>query len=196
VLSSGTEADGVVCNGMSNYARNSPFANSAIVVTVDHQKSFGSDIWGGMKMRADLERRALEMVDRRKEIPVQKLTDFLAGRHGNALPSSSPSHVLPAPLHQLLPKEIHQHLLKGIEKFADLMDGFVAESAQLHAIESRTSCPIRVTRNPATLESVSHKGLYPCGEGAGYAGGITSAACDGIKIVDRILDGVSATARV
>lgn len=188
VLSSGTEKDGVVCNGMSNYHRNSPFANAAVVVTIDHQKTFGDDIWGGLKLRTALEQRALQMVDGRKEIPAQKLSDFFAGRVGDTLPSSSPSKVLPAPLHDLLPPTIYHHLKKGIEKFADWMDGFYSEHAQLHAIESRTSCPLRVTRHALTLESLSHQGLYPCGEGAGYAGGITSAACDGIKIADKILE--------
>jgi uncharacterized protein len=195
VLSSGTEKDGMVCNGMSNYSRNSPYANAAVVITIDHQKSFGNDIWGGLKMRSALEQRALQMVDGRKEIPVQKLSDFMAGRAGEALPSSSPSRVLPAPLHQLLPPDLYGHLKKGIEKFGDWMDGFFSENAQLHAIESRTSCPIRITRDNESLESLSHKGLYPCGEGAGYAGGITSAACDGIRIVDRILEIEQASAR-
>lgn len=190
VLSSGTEADGVVCNGMSNYNRGSPFANAAIVVTVDHQKSFGNDVWGGMKFRRELESRAYQMVQLAKgtkEIPVQRLVDFIAGRTGEALPSSSPSGVRAAPLHDLLPKIMRTHLIRGLEKFSDNMRGFISDQAQFHAVESRTSCPIRITRDSETLQSLSHEGLYPCGEGAGYAGGITSAACDGIKIVDRIL---------
>lgn len=190
VLSSGTSLDGIVCNGMSNYSRGSPFANAAIVVTVDHKKSFGSDKWGGMKFRKYLETRAHEMVTRAhgtKEIPVQRLVDFISGRLGTALPSSTPSGVKAAPLHELLPKDMHTHFLRGIENFSKNMKGFISEDAQLHGIESRTSCPIRITRDADTLQSLSHIGLYPCGEGAGYAGGITSAACDGIKIVEKIL---------
>ena len=190
VLSSGTEQNSVVCNGMSNYNRNSPFANAAIVVSINHQKSFGSDIWGGLNLRRSLETRAWEMVKSAggtKEIPAQKLIDFLSQRSGEILPSSSPSHVVPAPLHELLPTDIVQNLISGIEKFEGQMRGFISDEAQLHAIESRTSCPIRVTRDKETLESISHAGLYPCGEGAGYAGGITSAACDGIRIADKIM---------
>jgi uncharacterized protein len=193
VLSSGTEADGVVVNGMSNYKRNSPFANSAIVVTVDHAKSFGADnLWGGLEFRRDLEHRSFMMVQEAggtKEIPVQKLTDFLAGKKSTStLPTSSPSHAVAAPLHELLPASLHEHFHKGLEAFGQQMRGFISADAQLHAVESRTSCPIRVTRNSETLQSLSHKGLYPCGEGAGYAGGITSAACDGIRIVEKILE--------
>lgn len=189
VLSSGTEADTVVVNGMSNYKRNSPFANSAIVVSIDHDKNFGDDKWGGLKMRRNLEKEAFQMVKRAggtKEIPAQRLVDFLLKKNGPALKSSSPSHVVAAPLHELLPDDIYKAMVKGIENFA--MSGFISDEAQLHAIESRTSCPIRVTRNPDTLQSLSHMGLYPCGEGAGYAGGITSAACDGIKIAEKILE--------
>jgi uncharacterized FAD-dependent dehydrogenase len=190
VLSSGTSPDGVVCNGMSNYKRNSPFANAAIVVTVDHQKSFGSDLWGGLKFRKQIEESAFQMVKQAggtKEIPAQRLIDFMSGNTGPALDSSSPSNVVAAPLHQLLPEELYRQLKIGIEKFENNMKGFISDFAQLHGVESRTSCPIRITRNAKTLQSLSHEGLYPCGEGAGYAGGITSAACDGIKIVETIL---------
>ncbi|MCB0349654.1 MAG: hypothetical protein KDD38_00630, partial [Bdellovibrionales bacterium] len=170
VLSSGTSPLGVVCNGMSNYNRNSPFANSAIVVTINHEKNFGaSDKWGGLKFRQDLEERAFQMVQARggtKEIPVQKLTDFMSNKMGEALPSSSPSGVTGVALHELLPATLYSSLKSGIEKFGSNMKGFMSEQAQLHGVESRTSCPIRVTRNPNTLESISHTGLYPCGEGA------------------------------
>jgi uncharacterized protein len=191
VLSSGTSPKGLVVNGMSNYNRNSPFANAAIVVTIDHHKSFGTSQWAGLKFRRTIEEHAYQMVQLAggtKEIAAQKLTDFLAKRAGTVLPSSSPSGVIATPLHELLPPDIVKNLILGIEKFDQNMRGFITDSAQLHAVESRTSCPIRITRDKDTLESISHRGLYPCGEGAGYAGGITSAACDGIKIVEKIIE--------
>jgi uncharacterized FAD-dependent dehydrogenase len=191
VLSSGTDPNGVVVNGMSNFNRGSPFANAAIVVSIDHHKSFGSDIWGGLKFRRELENKAHQMVldaGGTKEIPVQKLTDFIQKKSGSALPSSSPSHVVATRLDELLPTDVFKSLIRGMEKFEKNMKGFLSDEAQLHGIESRTSCPIRVTRDAETLMSLSHTGLYPCGEGAGYAGGITSAACDGIKIVEKILE--------
>lgn len=202
VLSSGTEPDGVVSNGMSNYHRNSPFANAAVVVTVDHDKNFGKDMFGGMTLRRSLETQAYEAVlsaGGKRELPGQALGDFLEGRASKTLRvGSSPSGSLPVRLDQILPKEIRENLVEGLRTFNDSMKGFLSDDAVLYGVETRTSCPVRVTRDSETLESVSHKGLYPCGEGAGYAGGITSAACDGIKIAEaiarRLAPSVEATA--
>lgn len=195
VLSSGTEADGIVCNGMSNYNRNSPFANAAIVVSIDHDKNFGDDVFGGMKMRRELETRAYQSVVKAggtRELPAQNLLDFLYGTNSKTGPrplraGSSPSGALNVRLDELLPKNMRDRLREGFEKFQSSMKGFLVEDAQVYGVESRTSCPVRVTRDDETLESVSHKGLYPAGEGAGYAGGITSAACDGVRIAEKII---------
>ncbi|MNL44660.1 hypothetical protein D3C87_1672490 [compost metagenome] len=81
-----------------------------------------------------------------------------------------------------------KRIREGFENFQRSMKGFITEEAQVYGIESRTSCPIRVTRDNESLQSISHKGLYPAGEGAGYAGGITSAACDGIRIAEKIIE--------
>ncbi|UXR63661.1 FAD-dependent oxidoreductase [Bdellovibrio bacteriovorus] len=195
VLSSGTEADGIVCNGMSNYNRNSPFANAAIVVSIDHEKNFGDDVFGGMKMRRELETRAYQSVLKAggtRELPAQNLLDFLYGTNSKTGPrplraGSSPSGALNIRLDELLPNNMRDRLREGFEKFQSSMKGFLVEDAQVYGVESRTSCPVRVTRDDETLESVSHKGLYPAGEGAGYAGGITSAACDGVRIAEKII---------
>lgn len=191
VLSSGTEPDGIVCNGMSNYHRNSPFANAAIVISVDHQKLFGQQVFGGMQFRREIEINAKRMVEAsgaKKEIPAQTVFDFINGRAGSVLKSSSPSGVAPARLDQLLPSWMVEKLKSTLEEFDQHMKGFLHKDAQFHGVESRTSCPIRITRDPDTLESISHKGFYPTGEGAGYAGGITSAACDGIRVAEKIID--------
>ena len=190
VLSSGTDEGGLVCNGMSNYRRNSPYANAAVVVSVDHKEHFGDDLWGGMKLRRQLEVDALASVrdaGGTRELPAQGVHDFLAGRGGKALPGSSPSGALGVRLDQVLPKFFRDRLMSGLAEFDQSMRGFITEQAQFYGVESRTSCPIRVTRDDDTLESVSHAGLYPAGEGAGYAGGITSAACDGVRIADRLI---------
>lgn len=190
VLSSGTEENGVVCNGMSNYHRNSPYANAAMVISIDHDKNF-TDLFGGLKMRNELEQRAFQAVQEAggtKEIPAQRLFDFIEGRSGEVLKGSSPSGAKAVRLDQILPAELRDHLLNGFERFDRTMIGFVHAEAQLYGVESRTSCPIRITRDPESLESVSHSGLYPAGEGAGYAGGITSAACDGIRIAEKIVE--------
>jgi hypothetical protein len=194
VLSSGTEPDGVVCNGMSNFKRNSPFANAAIVVSIDHQKLFGEDLLGGMKLRRKLETSAFNAVTAvggSKELPAQSLQNFLAGRGGKALPGSSPSGAVGVRLDELIPGWMRTRIIAGVEKFEKSMKGFINEQAQFYGVESRTSCPLRITRDEETLQSLSHRGLYPCGEGAGYAGGITSAACDGIKVADRIVMEIS-----
>jgi len=83
-------------------------------------------------------------------------------------------------------------LLEGLENFNSKMSGFISEEAQFYGVESRTSCPIRISRDKASFESLSHQGLYPCGEGAGYAGGITSAACDGVNVAEAIAEKFSA----
>ncbi len=192
VLSSGTEVDGIVCNGMSNYKRNSPFANAAIVVSLQHDKLFGNDLWGGMKLRRELETSVFQKIIQQggsKELPAQNLMHFLGQDNKNNIrKGSSPSGALPVNMSEVLPKWMIENLKSGLESFQKSMRGFITPEAQLYGVESRTSCPVRVTRDESTLESVSHSGLYPCGEGAGYAGGITSAACDGIKIADKIAE--------
>jgi uncharacterized FAD-dependent dehydrogenase len=195
VLSSGTSDDSLVCNGMSNYNRGSAFANSAIVISIDHEKRFGKDtvssgVFAGLHFRRQLEQAAYQGIQKSggtKELPVQNVVDFMDGssKHG-ALKSSSPSGVRPLRLDQILPQDLTNRLRKGLENFDSSMKGFITSEAQLHGIESRTSCPVRVTRDPDTYVSISHQGLYPCGEGAGYAGGITSAACDGIRVAEAI----------
>ena len=191
VLSSGTSTGGIVANGMSNYHRNSPFANAAMVISVDHTKRFGKDLFGGMKFRRKMEEGALHDVRRAggtREIPVQNVVDFFEGKgRTSALKSSSPSGVVSTRLDQLLPADLVDRLRGGLEQFDKNMRGFITRDAQFHGVESRTSCPVRVTRHAETLQSTSHAGLYPTGEGAGYAGGITSAACDGIRVAEAII---------
>lgn len=192
VLSSGTEKDALVCNGMSNFNRNSPFANAAIVVSIQHDKLFPNDLMGGMKLRRQLETDAFQAVQKAggtKELPVQNLVSFMTGQTKKNIlnGTSSPSGIKPVMLNELLPHFMFQKIKEGLEKFNANMRGFITDESQLYGVESRTSCPLRVTRDDETLESVSHSGLYPCGEGAGYAGGITSAACDGINCADKIV---------
>jgi len=191
VLSSGTEADALVSNGMSNYHRNSPFANAAIVVSLDHEKNFGANLFGGLDYRRQLETSAFQAVQRAgggHALPVQRVTDFLDGRPGPALKGSSPSGAVAVRLDELLAKPLRDRLREALEIFQGKMRGFISADAQFYGMETRTSCPVRVTRDNLSLQSISHPGLYPAGEGAGYAGGITSAACDGVRIADAIAE--------
>ena len=118
-----------------------------------------------------------------------RLKDFLEGKKSNrALPhSSSPSGVFNANLEEILPGFICQHLRKGLLDFDRKLKGFIHNDAILMAPETRTSAPVTVLRDEEKLESISHKGLYPCGEGAGYAGGISSAAADGVRVAMSLL---------
>jgi uncharacterized FAD-dependent dehydrogenase len=194
VLSSGTEANGVVANGMSNYKRNSPFANAAIVVSIDHAAGFGKDVLGGMRLRSELEQQAYQRIleaGGAKELPAQNLLDFLEGKLSPVRAGSSPSGSKPVRLDEILPADLTSKIREGFDSFNKAMKGFINHDAVLYGIESRTSCPIRVTRDEQSLQSVSHPGLYPCGEGAGYAGGITSAACDGIRIAEAIAESLA-----
>ncbi len=191
VLSSGTEKDGIVCNGMSNFNRNSWGANAAIVVSIQHDILFGKDMLGGMKLRRQLETDAFNRIQKSggtKELPVQNVISFLqkSDKKNNVTRTSSPSGIKPIRLDEIIPDFMYKKICDGLEQFNKNMRGFITDESQLYGIESRTSCPLRVTRDADTLQSTSHSGLYPCGEGAGYAGGITSAACDGIDCADQI----------
>ena len=190
-ISSGTEADGIVSNGMSNYNRNSPFANSAMVVTLDAEKWFGDNLFAGLNYRRELEKGALKLVQEaggKKQLPAQNVVDFLERKSGDVIKTSSPSGAAPARLDQFLPEGIYEPLTEALRYFEKKMPGFISRDVQLFGIESRTSCPVRVTRDKTSYQSLSHQGLYPTGEGAGYAGGITSAAVDGIRVAEAIVD--------
>ncbi len=192
VLSSGTHDGLLVSNGMSNYNRNSPHANAAIVVSIDHNKNFSGDLFGGIKFRTQLESEAFKQVQSlkgSKELPAQKLKDFMSQKISTEIAkASSPSGVIAAPVHELFGPKFRNQFIKSMEIFDRKMKGFAADEALLIGVESRTSCPIRILRDNVTLQSLSHQGLYPAGEGAGYAGGITSAACDGVSIADKIFE--------
>lgn len=199
VLSSGTDANGVVSNGMSNYNRNSKYANAAIVISIDHQKMFKND-FDGIEFRKSLEEKAFQMVQEKQgghKLPTQNMIDFLLNRETKSpLKGSSPSGLQNTRLDQLFPERIYLHLVEAFERFQNKMGGFIGQGATLYGVESRTSCPIRITRHPENLQSISHAGLYPCGEGAGYAGGITSAACDGVRVADAIITQLSSQKRL
>lgn len=193
VLSSGTDSNGIVANGMSNYARNSPWSNSAIVVTVHAEKDYpGDDILAGVRFCESIEQKAYELSKKYasgKELPAITLKEFMSDSISSSeLPKTScPSKLFKADLREIFPSFIIAHLKNALKEFNHKMKGFAFDDALLIAPETRTSAPITILRDKLTLESTSHKGLYPCGEGAGHAGGITSAAVDGIKITEAIL---------
>lgn len=185
IISSSTERDRIVINGMSNYQRNSGWGNSAIVCTVPEDRIEGADPFKMMRFQEEIEHRTFLMskeVGDGKQIPAQRLDDFIADRRGSVdLKSSTPSGVCSANIAGFLPDSIYEYLREGIMEIDRKRRGFAHPDAVLHAIESRTSSAVRVPRDSVTMEAVEFNGLFPCGEGPGYAGGITSAAVDGIN---------------
>jgi uncharacterized protein len=164
-------------------------------VSIDFETHFKGEVFSGLEFQKSIERAckdAVTLSGGTRELPAQLALDFMNGRKSKTLEKTScPSGVLSSRLDEILPEYLTEKLREGLLDFESKMPGFLSEHAQLHGVESRTSSPIRVPRDPVTLQSVSHAGLYPVGEGAGYAGGITSAAVDGIKAVEAIVEQIS-----
>ena len=197
VVPAATAPGEIVVNGMSMSRRDSPFANSGIVTAVeleDLQDYSGHGIFAGLEFQAGVERRMFEAGDGSQKAPALRLPDFIAGRLSSSLPDSSyiPG-LFPAPIHELLPPFISNRLRQGVKAFGKKMPGYSTEEAVVIATESRTSAPIRIPRDPRTMMHPDVRGLFPCGEGAGYAGGIISAAMDGQNVAKAagVLLGVS-----
>jgi len=188
VIAAASETNTVVTNGMSYYRRDSGIANSALVVTVA-PSDWDNTSLGGVNFQEKLERKAFEAGRGGYRAPAQLLEDFLAGRRSSELPNGGVTYkpgVTPANLWEVLPLELTQVLQRGIAEFGRKMRGFVHPSAVLTGVETRTSAPLRIERGP-DYSSVSVRGLYPCGEGAGYAGGIVSSAVDGLRVAETII---------
>ncbi len=189
IVPAATENDEVVVNGMSLARRDSPFANSGMVVTVepedtdDLQAEHGA--LSGIAFQKGLEILASKSGGGRQKAPAQRVTDFLAGRISEALPKTSYFPGLTsAPLHELLPKFVARRMAEGLRLFGKSMSGYLTEEACLIGFETRTSSPVRIPRDDTTLQHPELAGLIPCGEGAGFAGGIVSAALDGMRCAE------------
>ena len=195
IVPSATLSDEVVVNGMSLSRRDSPFANSGMVVAVeaaDLAPYAAHGACAGVEYQRALERLAMEAGGGRQRAPAQRLTDFLAGRMSASLPRCSYHPGLTsAPLHELLPRPLAQRLRDGLARFGASMRGYVTDEAVVVGVETRTSSPVRVPRDPHSLQHPEVAGLYPAGEGAGYAGGIVSAALDGIRVADACVANAS-----
>lgn len=194
IISSAPEADGLVTNGMSNYKRNSSWSNSALVVTTRAGVDFpGADPMAGLQLQREIEHQAwIQSIKYAsgKELPAQLLTEFLSNKFNKnrLLNSSSPSGVFNCFCKSILPDFVVESLLLAIQKFDQKMKGFINDRAIIVAPETRTSAPVKIVRDQKSKMSISIEGLYPCGEGAGYTGGITSSAIDGIEVAMAILN--------
>lgn len=192
VVAATSEPGAVVTNGMSSYARAEANANSGFMVEVDPAAMGFEGPLAGIDFQRRLEQRAFELGGSNYFAPAQRMGDFLEGR-----PSSGPGSVVPSyqpgvtwtDLHLCLPEAISETLALAVPIIERSLPGFAMEDAVMTAVETRSSAPVRIPRDPATLECVSAAHFYPAGEGAGYAGGIISAAADGMKVAEALLRG-------
>ena len=187
VVNASSEQGMLAVNGMSYQARDSKNANSALIVTVTPEDFPEEGPLGGISFQRELEKRAWELGKGR--IPVQLFGDYKLHQKSSAFgeiePQMKGAHVF-ADVRSILPKEIGDSIEEGVLAFGKKLKGFDRNDAILSGVESRTSSPVRIVRNREGYSNI--EGIYPCGEGAGYAGGITSAAMDGIKTAEFICE--------
>ncbi len=189
VVAATSEPQRVVTNGMSQYSRNERNANAALVVGIDPQTDFPGGPLGGVALQEELESQAYVLGGSDYSAPAQLVGDFLRGvastRFGAILPSYQPG-VRPCDLSGALPGYAIDALREALPAFGRQIRGFDRDDAVLTGVETRTSSPVRITREADSLQSLNVRGLYPCGEGAGYAGGILSAGVDGIRVAEAV----------
>lgn len=185
IVPAGSDSSGCVVNGMSASHRNSPFANSGMVVEL-HPTGTALD---ALDYQEHIEHLAKEHGGPNAQAPAQRMRDFVEGRDSATLPACSylPG-LVPSRLDQWIPEPIGSSLQQGFRDFDRKYHGFLTNEAVIVGVESRSSSPVRIIRDPESLQSLSHPWLYPCGEGAGYAGGITSSALDGIHAALKIAE--------
>ena len=189
VIASSSEKESIVTNGMSVYKRDKENANAALLVNVLTTDFAGDDPLAGMYFQEELEHHAYILAGSNNNAPVQRVEDFLKNRPStricSIIPSYKPGYTL-CNLNDILPKFISETLKEGIISFEHKIKGFANPDAILTGVETRSSSPVTISRNEELMSNIY--GIYPCGEGAGYAGGITSSAIDGIKIAIKIIE--------
>ena len=189
VMASSSESNTIVTNGMSNYLRDGLNANSALIVNVIHENIPDSSPLSGIYFQKNLEEKAFVLGGSNYNAPIQRVEDFLNNNKslqiGNVIPSYLPGTTL-SNLNDILPNFVSSTLKEGILHFDKKLKGFANPDAILTGVETRSSSPVKIPRNNLLVSNIS--GIYPCGEGAGYAGGIMSAAVDGIKCALSILN--------
>jgi uncharacterized FAD-dependent dehydrogenase len=190
VVPAASETGHLVTNGMSEHARNQENANSGLLVQV-FPEDFGSDHpLAGVAFQRDLEKKAFELGGSTYQAPAQLVGDFLKNQPSTAMASVTPSYALgvtPTDLTDLFPDYINTALKEALTGLDQKLHGFAMADAVMTGVESRSSSPLRINRDEESFQSVSTKGLYPSGEGAGFAGGIVSAAIDGLKCAEALI---------
>ena len=190
IIPAASEPGQIVVNGMSPSNRGTKWANSGMVVEVlpqDIEDTPGEPSLKVMRFQEKIERAFFEEGDGSQNAPAQRMTDFVNARQSTSLPLTSYAPgIHSARVDNLLPEPISSRLRKGFEEFGRKNRGFLTPDATVIGCETRTSAPVRVIRDEETMQSLSHADLFPCGEGAGYAGGIVSAAVDGIRCAEAL----------
>lgn len=190
VVPAATAPGELVVNGMSMSRRDSPYANSGTVVAVEMEDlaPFAEHgIFAGLAFQQQVEQQMFQFGDGSQKAPAQRLPDFVKGKLSADLPGSSYIPGLYAgPLHELLPRSIYERLRGGVQEFGRKMKGYYTAEANVIGTESRTSSPVRIPRDRETYMHTETEGLFPCGEGAGFAGGIISAAMDGQNVARAV----------
>lgn len=192
VMPSSSEENTIVTNGMSYFARDGKNANSAVLVNVTPSDFSGSSPLAGVDFQADLEKKAFILGGSNYFAPVQRFEDFYNNRKsefiGNINPSYRPGYTL-SNLNDIMPEFVSATLKQGIIYFDKKLNGFANPDSILTGMETRSSSPVRILRNEYLVSNIG--GIYPCGEGAGYAGGIMSASVDGIKCAIAVMENLS-----
>ena len=185
VIPAATDREQIVVNGMSPSNRGTQWSNSGMVVEVRAEVIEGDDPLRMMHFQEELEKTCWQQGNRKQTAPAQRMADFVSNKLSYDLPKSSYAPgLISSPLHFWLPEMIGKRLQQGFKKFGQMSRGFLTNEALLIAVETRTSSPVRIVRDNETLQHISVKGLFPCGEGAGYAGGIVSAGVDGERCAE------------
>lgn len=191
IVPAATAPGELVVNGMSLSRRDSKYANSGIVVSVENEdledyKQYGA--LAGLELQKDIEQKVFQAGGgKTQQAPAQRMTDFIKGKMSESLPETSyVPGIISAPLHEILPKGISDRLREGLFDFGKKMKGYLTDDANIIAVESRTSSPVKIPRDKETFSHPEISNFYPCGEGAGYAGGIVSAAIDGQNVAKAI----------
>jgi uncharacterized FAD-dependent dehydrogenase len=188
IVTASTSPDELVLNGMSNSRRNLPYANAGIVVSVDEKDIKGySGILAGLHFREKIEKEAFLYGGSNLTAPAQRMIDFVEGKLSTQLPVTSYfPDVKSVPMSDILPTFVTARLKEAFKVFNNKMKGYLTNEAMLLGVESRTSSPVRIPRHAETLEHVQVANFYPCGEGAGYSGGIVSSAIDGERCAEAV----------
>lgn len=194
VIPAATGPQQIVVNGMSPSNRGTQWSNSGMVVETRPEDVEGEGALKMMHFQEELERVCWQQGNMRQTAPAQRMADFVNGRLSYDLPKSSYAPgLISSPLHFWLPAHVGKRLQEGFKKFGRMSHGFLTNEAVLIAVETRTSSPVRILRAADTLQHIRLKGLFPCGEGAGYAGGIVSAGVDGERCADMCAEYLDST---